>query len=78
MGIDIKFPIGLMFSILGVLLTIYGVVTNSDEMLYSRSLGINVNLWSGIGMLIFGLLMLFLVYLGRRKEPLPGSSEKKE
>ena len=67
MGIDIKFPIGLMFSILGVLLTIYGIFTNSDEMLYSRSLGININLWSGAGMLIFGLIMLFLVYLERGK-----------
>jgi len=67
MGIDIKFPIGLMFSILGVLLTIYGIFTNSDEMLYSRSLGININLWSGAGMLIFGLIMLFLVYRERGK-----------
>ena len=71
----VHFPIA--FFLLGVLLTIYGIITNSDEMLYNRSLGINVNLWSGIGMLIFGLLMLFLVYLGRRKEPLQGSSEKK-
>ena len=68
MGIDIKFPIGLMFSILGVLLTIYGIFTNSDEMLYSRSLGININLWSGAGMLVFGLIMLFLVYLERGKK----------
>jgi hypothetical protein len=65
MGIDIKFPIGLMFSILGILLTFYGLITNSDEALYSRSLGINVNLWSGAGMLIFGLIMLFLVYRSR-------------
>ena len=78
MGIDIKFPIGLMFSILGVLLTIFGLVTNSDEMLYSRSLGININLWSGLGMLVFGLIMLFLVYLDRGKKQLSGSSDKKE
>ena len=63
MGIDIKFPIGLMFSILGVLLTIYGIFTNSDPTHYVRSLGVNINLWSGIGMLIFGLIMLLLVYL---------------
>ncbi|MCK9203096.1 MAG: hypothetical protein M0P58_01515 [Bacteroidales bacterium] len=62
MGIDIKLPIGLMFSILGLLLTIFGLFTNGDVLLYSRSLGINVNLWSGIGMLIFGLLMLFFAY----------------
>ena len=62
MGIDIKFPIGLMFSILGFLLTIFGVITGGDEVLYQRSLGININLWSGCGMLAFGLIMLFLAW----------------
>jgi hypothetical protein len=76
MGIDIKFPIGLMFSILGILLTFFGLFTNSDEMLYSRSLGININLWSGAGMLIFGLIMLYLVYRSRGTKNLPDSSEK--
>ena len=66
MGIDIKFPIGLMFSILGFLLTIYGAVTHGDEALYSRSLGININLWSGLGMLIFGLIMLFFAWKSRK------------
>ena len=60
MGIDIKLPIGLMFSIMGLLLTLFGLFTDSDTLLYSRSLGININLWSGLGMLVFGLLMLFL------------------
>ena len=68
MGIDIKFPIGLMFTILGVLLTIFGIVTGSDQVLYQKSLGINVNLWSGLGMLLFGLLMLLLVYIGKQKK----------
>ncbi len=67
MGIDIKFPIGLMFSILGLLLTIFGLITSSDTVMYTRSLGINVNLWSGMGMLTFGLLMLFLAW--RSKKP---------
>jgi hypothetical protein len=59
MGIDIKFPIGLMFTILGLLLAGFGLVTNGDAALYSRSLNININLWSGCGMLLFGLIMLF-------------------
>jgi len=59
MGLDVKFPIGLMFSILGLLLTLYGLFTNSDASLYVPSMGININLWSGMGMLIFGLIMLF-------------------
>jgi hypothetical protein len=61
MGLDIRIPMGLMFTILGVLLTGYGLV--SDKAIYQRSLGINVNLWWGLVMLIFGVLMLVL---GRR------------
>jgi hypothetical protein len=66
MGIDIKFPIGLMFTILGLLLTFFGLITSGDSVLYSRSLGINVNLWSGCGMLVFGLIMLFLAWKSRK------------
>jgi hypothetical protein len=65
MGIDIKFPIGLMFAILGLLLTVFGAVTSGDQALYARSLGVNINLWSGLGMLIFGLIMLFLAWQNR-------------
>jgi hypothetical protein len=60
MGLDIKFPIGLMFTILGVLITIYGISTISDVTMYQKSFGININLWSGISMLVFGLIMLAL------------------
>ena len=69
MGIDIKFPIGLMFSILGLLLTIFGLLTSGDSVLYSRSLGININLWSGCGMLVFGLIMLFLAWKTNKAKP---------
>ena len=68
MGLDIKIPIGLMFSIFGLLLTIQGFITNGDEIYNIKSLGHNINLWSGISMLIFGFLMLFLSYLGKKKK----------
>lgn len=60
MGLDIKFPIGLMFTIFGVLLTLHGILTVNAVELYEKSLNVNVNLWSGLFMLIFGALMLFL------------------
>ena len=69
MGIDIKIPIGLMFTILGSLLTVYGFITRSDAALYTVSLGINVNLWSGLGMLVFGLLMLALSIKSKKQKP---------
>ena len=68
MGIDIKFPIGLMFTILGLILSVFGLFTNSDAGLYYRSLGININLWSGAGMLVFGLLMLGLAWKSRKSK----------
>lgn len=63
--VDIRIPIGLMFSILGVLITIFGVFTASDSEMYQKSLGVNVNIIMGIIMLIFGLVMLFFA---RRKK----------
>jgi len=59
MGLDIKLPIGLMFAIIGLLLTIYGLVTASDSAMYARSLNVNINLWIGLCMLVFGVIMLF-------------------
>jgi hypothetical protein len=62
MGLDIRQPIGFLFSIFGLLLAGYGIFSN--DAIYARSLGINVNLWWGFVMLLFGAVMLFL---GRRK-----------
>ena len=61
MGFDIRLPIGGLFTILGIILTVYGSV--SDKSLYERSLGINVNLEWGLVTLAFGIVM---VLLGRR------------
>lgn len=68
MGLDIKIPIGLMFSILGILLTIHGLVTGGNEEMYAQSLGHNINLWSGISMLIFGAFMLLTSSLVKKKK----------
>ena len=58
MGLDIKIPIGLMFTILGLLLAIFGLATTGDSEIYRRSLDININLWTGLAMLVVGVLML--------------------
>ncbi len=68
MGLDIKIPIGLMFSILGVILTLHGILTADDAELYARSLGHNINLWSGVFMILFGGFMLFTSRLFKRKK----------
>ena len=56
MNFDLRLPIGLMFSLFGAILTVYGLISGPE--IYQRSLGINVNLWWGSGLLVFGLLML--------------------
>jgi prolipoprotein diacylglyceryltransferase len=66
--VDIRIPIGLMFSVLGVLITIFGIVTKSDSAMYQRSLGINVNILMGVVMLIFGLIMLYLSQKKKKKK----------
>ena len=70
MNLDLRLPIGLMFGCFGAILVVFGLV--SDTAIYARSLGINVNLWWGIVLLAFGLVML---RLGLRARALarPGS-----
>lgn len=62
MKLDLRLPIGLMFSIIGALLVVFGLA--SDPVIYQRSLGVNVNLWWGLVLLVFGLVMLWLVRRG--------------
>ncbi len=61
MNLDVRLPIGLMFSIFGLLLAGAGLVAPSQ----SASLGINVNLWWGLVLLAFGLTMLVFALRAR-------------
>jgi hypothetical protein len=65
MQLDLRLPIGLMFGLLGLLLAGYGLL--GDPAVYAMSLGINVNLWTGLGMLAFALCMLGAAWAGARK-----------
>jgi hypothetical protein len=57
-GLDIRLPIGGLFVVLGLILAGYGIATNSDTERYARSLSVNINLWWGLVMLVFGALLL--------------------
>lgn len=56
MNLDLRIPMGLMFSIVGAILTLYGLVTHGSA-IYERSAGMDINLIWGVVMLIFGLTM---------------------
>jgi hypothetical protein len=66
-GMDIRLPMGLMFSIIGLIIAVYGFATKGDAMYDQHSLGLNVNLCWGSAMLLFGLAMLALSHLASRK-----------
>lgn len=65
MRFDLKVPIGLLFSIYGILLTLDGVVGGDASI--GRWRGLNVNLVWGLLMLVFGIMVLSLNYWLRRR-----------
>ena len=67
MGLDLRLPIGLYFTLLGIMLGAYGLITGSDAEMYKRSLSLNINLsWGGV-LLVFGLAMLIPALIDRKK-----------
>ena len=72
MGLDLRLPIGLMFSLIGALLVLHGLITKGNTELYARSLGLNINLVWGLVLLVFGGAMLFLAWRGGKN----GTAEK--
>ncbi|MGD0539725.1 MAG: hypothetical protein ABSC03_19010 [Verrucomicrobiota bacterium] len=58
--LDIRWPIGLMFSLVGVLLVLCGLVASPADC--EKSLGINIDLIWGVVLLVFGALMLVLAW----------------
>ena len=54
---DIRRLIGALFVLYGIILLIVGIV--GSHAVKTKAAGININLWTGLGMLIFGALMIF-------------------
>jgi hypothetical protein len=68
MGLDIRLPIGIIFTIYGLILLVYGALT--DPAIFQRSLGVNIDLWWGAAMLVFGFFMGGLALrASRRSQP---------
>ncbi|MEV5513983.1 hypothetical protein AB0L50_13785 [Streptomyces flaveolus] len=59
---DIRRIIGGLFVVYGVIVTIAGFVASDDDI--DKAQGVNINLWTGVGMLLLGLF--FLVWLKLR------------
>ncbi|MFE0868973.1 hypothetical protein [Streptomyces rochei] len=69
---DIRRIIGGLFVVYGVIVTIAGLVASDDEI--DKAQGVNINLWTGLGMLVLGLF--FLAWLKLRPTAPPPPSAK--
>ena len=65
MGLDIRWPIGIMFTLIGVLLIITGFIDGASP----RSLGLNINKRWGLVLLVFGISMLLGALRGKKQPP---------
>jgi flagellar biosynthesis protein FliR len=71
---DVRISIGMMFTLIGTILTAFGLGSRSHPAFYAKSLGINVNLWWGLVLVVFGVAVLML---GRRGQMEMENSMKK-
>ena len=53
---DIRRVIGALFVLYGVILTITGAVASDADI--HKAAGVNINLWTGLGMIVFGGLFI--------------------
>jgi hypothetical protein len=65
MKLDVRTPIGAMFAIDGMVLTIYGLVRDQSEALRKAG-GLNVTLVWGVVLLVFGATMLGLAFRAKK------------
>jgi len=76
-SLDIRVPIGGLFTALGALVGGYGVVAGIDPT-HGASLGLNINLWWGLVMLVFGLVLLASARRARRPASAHPAAEEPE
>ncbi|MFE7172070.1 hypothetical protein [Streptomyces sp. NPDC057616] len=71
---DLRRIIGGLFVLYGIIVTITGIT--DDQAAIDKAQGVNINLWTGIAMLILGIF--FLVWLKLRPTPPPAPATEPE
>jgi hypothetical protein len=71
MNLDLRIPMGLLFTIVGAIMTVFGLFTRGS-VIYERSANMNINLIWGVVMLAFGITMFTL---GRRADKRPKAAQ---
>jgi hypothetical protein len=69
MGLDIRWPIGFMFTFIGALLTGFGAVNRAASVTHAGGSDLDINLWWGLVLLVFGVLMLLGAIRGGKNPP---------
>ncbi|MGW1077513.1 hypothetical protein [Streptomyces sp. NPDC002537] len=69
---DLRLVIGGLFAVYGVIVTVAGLTASDADL--EKAQGININLWTGLGMLALGAF--FLVWFRLRPQAPPESGEK--
>ncbi len=69
-SLDVRLAIGALFTALGLLLGGYGLATAGDAPHATGPQSVNINLWWGLVMLVFGLVLLFAGW--RRRQSFSG------
>ena len=66
--LDVRVPIGALFTVIGLLLTVYGVL---EPTAVSRAFtkGGQINMWWGLVMIVFGVFMLLIARPSRSRTP---------
>lgn len=67
MGLDIRWPIGLMFTLIGLLLSGYGLINSARSTTSVGGSDLNINLVWGLVLLGFGLFMVIMAWRASKK-----------
>ncbi|MET7603615.1 hypothetical protein ABZU45_20250 [Streptomyces avermitilis] len=70
---DIRRIIGGLFVVYGIIVTIAGISPSDADL--DKAQGVNINLWTGLGMLALGLFFLGWMWLRPTVPPTPADEE---
>jgi hypothetical protein len=65
--VDARIAVGMFFTLTGTILAAFGFSTRDRMDTYARSAGIDANLWWGLALLVFGIVMLAFGRRGQMK-----------
>jgi xanthine/uracil/vitamin C permease (AzgA family) len=72
---DIRTIIGGLFVVYGVIVTLAGLTVSDAEL--AKAQGVNINLWTGLGMLALGVFFLVWLWLRPLAPPVPMPDEER-